>query len=109
MEQLLCANKHSQKNIKASNAKNCRLVGGKDLLIPIRNLILLHDHLEGQNKIQDHNKDQLYVVTGHHEHQNAYFAKPIGSESPLKQVNRHEMFDLGITYAQEQEHKEQKE
>ena len=62
LEQLLHANKHAQKSIKAANAKNRRVTGGKDLLIPIGNLVLLRDHLEGRNKIQDNNKDQLYVV-----------------------------------------------
>ena len=77
LEQPLCANIHAQKNIKASNAKNCRVVGVKDLLIPVGNLILLHDHPEGQNKIQNNNKDQLYIVTGHHKHRNAYFVKTV--------------------------------
>ena len=44
LEQLLHANKHAQKNIKATNAKNCKAVGGKDLVIPVGNLVLLCDH-----------------------------------------------------------------
>ena len=68
LEQLLQANKHAQNNIKATNAKNCKAVGGKDLVIPIGNLVLLRDHPEGCNKIQDNNKDQIYIVTGHHNH-----------------------------------------
>ena len=35
LEQLLQANKHAQKNIKASNSKNRKVVGGKDMLIPV--------------------------------------------------------------------------
>ena len=40
--------------------------GGKDLVIPVGNLFLLRDHPEGRNKIQNNNKDQIYIVTGHH-------------------------------------------
>ena len=35
LEQLLHANKHAQKNIKATNAKNRKAAGGKDLVIPV--------------------------------------------------------------------------
>ena len=51
LEQLVHANKHAQKNIKATNAKNRRVAGDKDLLIPIGNLVLIRDHPEGCNKI----------------------------------------------------------
>ena len=87
LEQLLHANKRAQKNMKATNAKNRKVVGGKDLVIPVGNLVLLRDHPEGCNKIQDNNKDQIYVITGHHDHRNAYFIKPLGSKCQLKQVN----------------------
>ena len=52
-------------------------MGGKDLLIPIGKVVLIHDHPEGHNKIQDNNKDQIYVITEHHNHKNAYFVKPL--------------------------------
>ena len=87
LEQLLHANKHAQKNIKATNAKNHKVMGGKDLVIPVGNLVLHRNHPEGCNKIQDSNKDQIYVVTLHHVHQNAYFIKPLGSKCQPKQVN----------------------
>ena len=101
LEQLLHANKRAQKNIKATNAKNHKVVGGKDLIVPVGNLVLLRDHPEGHNKIQDNNKDQIYIVTCHHSHRNAYFIKPLGSKMQPKQVNRCEMFDLTITKDQE--------
>ena len=107
LEQLLHANKRAQKNIKATNAKNCRAAGGKDLVIPVGNLVLLRDHPEGRNKIQDNNKDQIHIVTGHHDNCNAYFVKPLGSKCQPKQVNRREMFDLGITEDQELERQKQ--
>ena len=109
LEQLLHANKCAQKNIKAANAKNRKVVGGKDLFIPIRNLVLLRNHPEGRNKIQDNNKDQIYIITGHHDHKNAYFIKLLGSKMQPKQVNRCEMFDLRITEDQEMEHQKQEE
>ena len=87
LEQLLHTNKRAQKNIKATNAKNCKAAGGKDLVIPVRNLVLLHDHPEECNKIQDNNKDQIYIVTGHHDNHNTYFVKPLGSKCQPKQVN----------------------
>ena len=107
LEQLLHANKRAQKNIKATNAKNCKAAGGKDLIIPVGNLVLLHDHPEGRNKIQDNNKDQIYIVTRHHDNRNAYFVKPLGSKCQPKQVNRREMFDLRITEDQELERQKQ--
>ena len=110
LELLLHANKRAQKNIKATNAKNHKAAGGKDLIIPVGNLVLLRDHPEGRNKIQDNNKDQIYIVTGHHENRNAYFVKPLGSKCQPKQVNRREMFDLGLTENQELEcQKQEKE
>ena len=109
LEQLLHANKRAQKNIKAINMINCKVVGGKDLFIPVGNLVLLHDHPEGCNKIQDNNKDQIYVVTGHHNHKNAYFIKPLGSKVQPKQVNCCEMFDLGVTKDQEIERRKKEE
>ena len=107
LEQLLHANKRVQKNIKATNAKNRKAAGGKDLIIPVGNLVLLRDHPEGRNKIQDNNKDQIYIITGHHDNRNAYFVKPLGSKCQPKQVNRCKMFDLGITENQEFERQKQ--
>ena len=71
LEQLINANKCAQKNIKATNARNRKVVGGKDLIIPVGNLVLTRDHPKGHYKIQNNNKDQIYVVTGHHEYKNA--------------------------------------
>ena len=87
LEQLVSTNKHAQKNIKATNAKNRKVVGGKDLVIPVGNLVLLRDHPEEHNKSQNNNKDQIYIVTGHHKYKNAYWVKPLGSKVQSKQVN----------------------
>ena len=64
-------------------------------------MVLLRDHPEAHNKIKDNNKDQIYIVTGHHDNRNAYFVKPLGSKYQPKQVNQREMFDLGIMENQE--------
>ena len=86
LEQLINANKRTQKNIKATNPTNQKVVGSKDLVIPVGNLVLLSDHPEGCNKIQNNNKDQIYVVTSHHEYKNIYFVKPLGSKISPKQM-----------------------
>ena len=109
LEQLVSANKHAQKNIKATNAKNHKIAGGKDLVIPVGNLVLLRDHPEGRNKIQNNNKDQIYIVTGHHEYKNAYWVEQLGSKVQSKQVNRCEMFDLERTEEQELDRRKQEE
>ena len=58
-ELILAGNRHALKRIKQSVDKSVSPAGGKALKIPICNLVLLHDHLEGQNKIQDHYKSKL--------------------------------------------------
>ena len=52
-ELILAANRWALKRIKTSAEKSVSQVGGKALKIPIGNLVLLHDHPEGHNKIQD--------------------------------------------------------
>ena len=37
---------------------------GKELLIPVGNHVLLHDHPKGRNKIQGKYKPDIYVVVG---------------------------------------------
>ena len=61
---MITANRHALKQIQASVKKNHDQVGGKDLLIPEGNVVLLKDHPEGRNKIQDVNKSTLFVITG---------------------------------------------
>ena len=72
-------------------------------------MVLLRDHPEESNKIQDNNKDQIYIITGHHDNCSAYFVKPLGSKCQPKQVNRWEMFDLGIMEDQELKRRKQEE
>ena len=48
--------------MKLSAEKSVSQAGGKALSIPIGNLVLLCDHPEGWNKIQDNHKNELFVV-----------------------------------------------
>ena len=96
-ELLLIANKRAMKNIKAIEAKNKRISKGKDLDIPVGNLVLLRDHPEWRNKIQDRNKSELYIVVRKGERPNNFWIKPLGSNAKPKEVNRQQIFDVGTT------------
>ena len=61
-ELILAANRQALKRIKTSAEKSVSQAGGKALNIPIGNLMLLHNHPEGCNKIQDNYKNKLFVI-----------------------------------------------
>ena len=61
-ELILAVNRHALKKIKQSVEKSVSQVGGNAFNIPIGNLVLLHDHPEGQIKIQDNYKSELLVT-----------------------------------------------
>ena len=65
-ELLMSANRQALKHIKQSAKKSQIRTGGKSLQIPIGNLVLLRDHPEGCNKIQDNYKSELFVIIEHH-------------------------------------------
>ena len=96
-EKLLVANKRAMKNIKAAVAKNKRIAGGSDIDIPPGNLVLLWDHPEGRNKIQDRHKSDLFEVVKKGERPNNFWIKPLGSSGHPKEVNCRQLFDIGIT------------
>ena len=96
-EKLLITNKRAMKNIKATAAQNKRTAGWSDINIPPGNLVLLRDHPEGRNKIQDHYKSGLFQVIKKGEHPNNFWIKPIGSSSHPKEVNCRQLFDISIT------------
>ena len=96
-EQLLAANKRAMKNIKAAKAKNKRSAGGKEIDIPPGNLVLIRDHPKGRNKIQDKHKPDLFQVVKQGERPNNYWIKPLGSNGPSREVNRRQLFDIGVT------------
>ena len=95
-EKIVQANKRVLKSIQARAKVNKRSSGDKDFDIPIGNLVLLCDHPEGRNKIQDNYKPDLFEVTSKHSDPNAFFIKPLDGKGPVKQVNRQQMFDLGV-------------
>ena len=97
VEKLLVANKRAMRNIKAAVAKNKRSVGGSDIDIPPGNLVLFRDHPEGRNKIQDHYKPDLFQVIKKGDCPNNFWIKPLGSNGQPKEVNRWQLFDIGVT------------
>ena len=92
-ELILAANRHVLKRIKQSAEKSVTRAGGKDLKIPIGNLVLWHDHLKGQNKIQDHYKSKLFVMESKHQDTNVYKIKPLCGKGPMHTVNWWQLFD----------------
>ena len=86
-EKIVQANKRALKSIQARAKVNKRSSGDKDFDIPIGNLVLLRDHPEGRNKIQDDYKPDLFEVTRKHSDPNAFFVKPLDGKGPVKQVN----------------------
>ena len=53
-----------------------------------RNLVLLRDHPEGCNKIQDNYKSESFVIIGHHKDPNVDIIQPLDKKGPKKVVNR---------------------
>ena len=96
---MLHANKQALKSIKQSVQRNKNHTGGKPLDIPIGNHVLLRDHPEGRNKIQDRYKSDVYVVVGHHAEPNVYYIQLLNTDKPgpPKAVNRRQLFDLNCT------------
>ena len=60
---MLDANKQALKLINKSTQCNKDRTGGKELTIPVGNHVLLRDHPEGQNKIQNRYKSDIYIVS----------------------------------------------
>ena len=57
-------------------------------------MVLLRDHPEGHNKIQDNYKSESFVIIGHHKDPNVYIIQPLDKKGPKKVVNRQQLFDL---------------
>ena len=93
---MLYANKKALKLIQQSTRCNKNQTGGRSLHIPIGNHVLLCDHPEGRNKIQDRYKSDVYVVVGHHSEPNVYYIQLLSKDKTgcPKVVNRHQLFDL---------------
>ena len=86
-ELTLAANRWALKRMKKSAEKSVFRAGGKALSIPIGNLVLLRDHPEGWNKIQDNYKNELFVMVSQHQDPNVYTIKPLNGKGPMHKVN----------------------
>ena len=67
---MLNANKQALKLINKSTKGSKDRTGRKELTIPVGYHVLLHDHPEGRNKIQNRYKSDIYVMVGHHKEPN---------------------------------------
>ena len=70
-----------------SAEKSVSWAGGKALDILLGNLVLLHDHLEGHNKVQDNYKSELFVMELKHKNPDVYTIKPVNCKGPMHMVN----------------------
>ena len=61
------------------------------------NLVLLQDHPEGCNKIQDRYNSKKFVVVGKCQEPNVYLIKPVNGNGPEWMVNQCQLQDLGQT------------
>ena len=73
--------------MEKSAEKSVSQAGGKALDIPIGNLVLLHEHLDGHNKIEDNYKNELFVVKLKHQDPNVYSIQPLSGKGPMCTVN----------------------
>ena len=96
-ELILAANRWALKTMKMSAEKSVSRAGGKALNIPIGNFVLLRDHPEGQNKIQDNYKNELFVMESQHQDPNVYTIKPLNGKGPMCKVNWQQLFNLQKT------------
>ena len=89
---MMHANKHALKLINKSTLCNKSVTGGKDLSISVGNHLLLHDHQEGRNKIQNRFKSDIYVVVNHHPEPNVYYIQllDVNKKCSPKMVNQHQ-------------------
>ena len=96
-ELIHAVNRWALKRMKLSAEKSVSWAGGKALNIPIGNLVLLHDHPKGQNKIQDNDKNELFVMESQHQDLNVYTIKPLNGKGPVCKVNQQQLFNLQKT------------
>ena len=96
LDVMMFANKQALKYIKKTNKRNQSQTSGKELVIPIGNHVLLRDHPEGRNKIQNKFKSDVYYVVDHHKEPNVYYIKRLDADKYTrpKVVNRRQLFDL---------------
>ena len=93
---MLNANKQALKLINKSMKHNKDCTGVKELIIPVGNHVLLCDHPERGNKIQNRYKSDICIVVGHHEEPKIYYIQLLNSDKKglPKVVNQCQLFDL---------------
>ena len=79
-----------------NHAEECRKVKSKVTGNTRGQLVLLHDHPEGYNKIQNMYESEELVV-GKCPQPNVYHIKPVNANGPMWTVNWHQLQDLGKT------------
>ena len=96
LDALVTANKQALKSIHKTTQCSKARTGGKSLTILVGNYVLLQDHPDSQNKIQDRYKPDIYVVVAHHQEPNVYYIQLLNSKCKghPKVVNCHQLYDL---------------
>ena len=84
----MSANRQALKHIKQSAKKSQIRTSGKTPQIPVGNLVLLRDHPEDHNKIQDNYKSELFIIVNQHKDPNVYVIQSLDKNGPKKTVNR---------------------
>ena len=96
-ELVWAANKQALKSIQQSTQKSAQRQKCKSLDIPEGNLVLLCDHPEGHNKIQDKYKETEFVMVHRNTESNVYDIKPVDGKGRVHTVNQHQLQDLERT------------
>ena len=96
-ELVWAANQQALRSIQHSMQKSAGRLSKKSLEILEGNLVLLWDHPEGHNKIQDKYRSEKFVVVGKHPEPNGYCIKPVNGNGPEQMVNWCQLQDLGET------------
>ena len=100
LNSLVSASKQALKLIHKITQCNKARVGGKSLHILVGNHVVLQDHPEGKNKIQDryirYIRYIMCMVVGHHHEPNVYYIQLLKKDhkSRPKVANHHQIYDL---------------
>ena len=96
LDALVTANKQVLKSIHKTMQCSKARTGRKSLTILVGNYVLLWDHPNGWNKIQDRYKPDIYLVVAHHQEPNVYYIQLLNSEHKghPKVVNHCQLYDL---------------
>ena len=81
------ANQWALRSIQQRTQKSDGRLNQKLLEILEGNWVILWDHPQGCNKIQDRYKSKKFVVVGKHPEPNVYLIKPVNGNGPEQMVN----------------------